>query len=186
MRRLEVRRHAATKKGERRGRGSHLSAAGVAAARHLGDAIGPFALVLASDVPRSLETALAMGFAVDECVPMGGEHFEAASREVAHHDWWEAPDPFALWEEHVALNGAVAALARDQEAMWRGALQRVPEGAAALVVSHGGLIEPGLVACFPRSNHRAWGLPFANLEGARLTFDGDDWIHLELLRISSK
>jgi hypothetical protein len=47
----------------------------------VGQSIGPFAYVVVSDIPRTLETALAMGFAVDECMPMGGDQFEAASRE---------------------------------------------------------------------------------------------------------
>lgn len=76
--------------------------AGVTAARKLGRSIGPFAFVLSSDVPRSLETALAMGFAVDDCVDMGGPHFDETSRVIPPHQWWETPDAFALWKEHVA------------------------------------------------------------------------------------
>ena len=49
-----------------------LSAEGVRLAREVGVGMGPFAFVLASLVPRTHETALAMGFAVDETVEMGG------------------------------------------------------------------------------------------------------------------
>ena len=63
MRMIEIRRHSYTKKGEGRGKGSHLSAEGVALARQVGGETGPFDLVLTSPVPRSLETAVAMGFA---------------------------------------------------------------------------------------------------------------------------
>ncbi len=66
MRTIEIRRHCYTKKGDARGKGSHLSAAGVGQARGIGEQIGPFNLVLTSTVPRTLETAIAMGFAVDE------------------------------------------------------------------------------------------------------------------------
>lgn len=41
MRTIEIRRHAYTKKGETRGKGSHLSAEGVAQARRIGAQIGP-------------------------------------------------------------------------------------------------------------------------------------------------
>jgi broad specificity phosphatase PhoE len=181
---LEVRRHAATKWGDGRGRGSHLSQDGITAARELGNSMGPFGFVLTSDVPRSLETALAMGFAVDECADMGGPHFEAANRETAHHQWWDTPDPFAFWKEHVAGDGPVTALARYQEVLWRSAVEQVPVNGAALVISHGGLIEPGLVVCFPDAEHRAWGRPFDKLEGARLQLDDNAWIGLELLRVS--
>jgi hypothetical protein len=68
MRIIQIRRHSYTKKGEARGRGSHLSAEGVALAREIGSQIGPFDLVLTSHSPRTLETAIAMGFAVDVIV----------------------------------------------------------------------------------------------------------------------
>jgi hypothetical protein len=90
----------------------------------------------------------------------------------------------ALWEDHIERGGAVAALASDQESFWRRAVQAVPEDAAALVISHGGLIEPGLLVCFPRLDHARWGRPFGNLEGARLAFDRDRWVDVELLRIA--
>ena len=46
MRTIEIRRHAHTKKGEGRGKGSHRSTEGVALARKIGGEIGPFDLVL--------------------------------------------------------------------------------------------------------------------------------------------
>jgi hypothetical protein len=144
--------------------------------------IGPFASVVTSDVPRSLETALAMGFVVDECVSMGGPSFEEASREIAHHQWWDVPEPFELWKEHIERGGPVAVLAMYQESMWRRILQEIPADASALVISHGGLIEPGLVACLPESDHRGWGRPFDHLEGARRQRDDTGWVEVEHLR----
>ncbi len=49
---LEIRRHSLTKKGPARGRGSHLSAQGVALARAVGPELGPAAYVLTSAAPR--------------------------------------------------------------------------------------------------------------------------------------
>jgi broad specificity phosphatase PhoE len=70
MRWLEVRRHSLTKKGSTRGRGSHLSAEGVVLARLVGDSLGPFAVVVTSASPRAIETAVAMGLAVDDTVKL--------------------------------------------------------------------------------------------------------------------
>jgi hypothetical protein len=78
MRYLQIRRHAFTKKGEQRGHGSHLSHAGVELGRRIGDDLGPAAFVAASLAPRTLETALAMGYAVNEIWDMGGGLLEAA------------------------------------------------------------------------------------------------------------
>jgi hypothetical protein len=55
MRWLEVRRHSLTKKGAARGRGSHLSAEGVALARLVGVSLGPFAWVVTSTSPLSFQ-----------------------------------------------------------------------------------------------------------------------------------
>ena len=63
-RHLAVFRHAPTKKGEGRGQGSHLSAEGVTLARQIGADLGPFDRVYVSTIPRTMETALAMGYAV--------------------------------------------------------------------------------------------------------------------------
>ena len=56
----------------------------------------------------------------------------------------------------------------------------------ALVISHGSLIEVGLVACFPHGDHAAWGPPFDKCEGARLTYQDGAWVALELLRVNGQ
>ncbi|MBZ0278386.1 MAG: hypothetical protein K8I60_19725, partial [Anaerolineae bacterium] len=61
MRYLEMRRHTIRIKP-----GQHLSQAGVTLARRVGETIGPFDRVITSTIPRAYETAIAMGFAVDE------------------------------------------------------------------------------------------------------------------------
>jgi broad specificity phosphatase PhoE len=68
MRRIEVRRHSITEKS--RGSGSHLSQEGVALARRVGSSLGSFASVVTSASPRAIETALAMGYAVDDNVDL--------------------------------------------------------------------------------------------------------------------
>lgn len=45
---------------------AHLSQAGVEVARCVGASMGPFDCVVTSRITRTLETAIAMGFAVDE------------------------------------------------------------------------------------------------------------------------
>src|SRR5215471_19815319 len=94
MRYLEVRRHSFTKKGDGRGRGSHLSRAGVEAARAVGAELGPVAYVAVSESPRTLETAIAMGVAVDDLLPLGAGY---STPEVAHHDQWNWTTPYARY-----------------------------------------------------------------------------------------
>jgi broad specificity phosphatase PhoE len=92
MKRLEVRRHSFTKKGEARSRGSTLSAEGIQLARDVGSTMGPFAYVVASQIPRTLETALAMGFAVDVLVEMGAGGWDEATSEIDHRSLRSADD----------------------------------------------------------------------------------------------
>ena len=61
MKILEVRRHSI-----RSPLSDHLNQSGVTLARLVGQNIGPFDRVVTSTLPRAFETAIAMGFAVDE------------------------------------------------------------------------------------------------------------------------
>ena len=172
MRWLEIRRHAYTKKGTARGTGSHLSQQGVDLARRVGPEIGAVQWVVASTAPRTAETALAMGFAVDQLAEMGGQAWERAQAELGHHAHWAWTDPFGQYLVLIGRGGAIAELARRQAELWTEAAGHVADGGKALVVSHGGLIEPGLVACLPTADRESWGGPFAHCEGITLAFDG--------------
>lgn len=185
MKHLEVRRHSLTKKGEERGSGSHLSSEGVRLARACGETMGPFAYVVASIVPRTLETAVAMGFAADICIDQGGGPlWEASLEEVPFHAQWEADEPFVLYRDAIERGGAMYELAQLQLEIWTSALDRVPDGGAALVVTHGGLSDSGLVHAMPDEDHTSWGPPISQLEGARLTYDGERFGLTELIRLA--
>ena len=184
MRSLEIRRHSHTKKGDTRTDGSSLSLEGVRASREVGATIGPFGFVVASIIPRTVETAIAMGFAVDVCVDQGGGPlWEASLEEVPFHAQWEAEQPFVMYAEAIRRGGAMRDLANLQLAIWTDAVGRVADGEAALVVTHGGLIDSGLVRALPDADHATWGPPISQLEGARLKYDGtsfalDEWRRL--------
>ena len=183
MRTLEVRRHSHTKKGDVRGTGSSLSPDGVRAARAVGATIGPFAFVVASIVPRTLETAIAMGFAPDACIDQGGGPlWEASLEEVPFHAQWEADEPFVMYAEAIARGGAMRELADLQVAIWTDAVGHVADGEAALVVTHGGLVDSGLVRALPGADHASWGPPISQLEGALLAFDGSGFSLVEWRR----
>lgn len=171
VRTLEVRRHAYTKKGEARGRGSHLSAVGVAEARAVGADMGPFHAVFVSDVPRTLETAIAMGFAVDDVLEIGWD--ETIHDELPHHVWWSWDEPFVRFADLVARGGAVAKMAHGVADTWRRVIDGTPEASASLVISHGSVIESALVVLFPDADHASWGAPLAHLDGVRITADGE-------------
>jgi len=179
MRTLEVRRHSLRKTGAS---GSQLSQAGVDLARAIGAEIGPFAWVAASTYPRARETAIAMGFAIDQdLVPLLSD--EAAVAEYEASRWWEDPQPLAAMGRLVRTEGAAYRYGSGVVGLWRDMLMPLPEGGAALVVTHSGDIELALVSCFPDADHAAWGGVFAPCEGARITFGGDPPRFLDLTPI---
>jgi hypothetical protein len=126
MRTIEIRRHSYTKKGEARGRGSHLSAEGVALAREIGSQIGPFDLVLTSQSPRTLETAVAMGFAVDEQLEALGDIPQEVIEEIGHHERWAWEYPFLTFARFVDRGGPTARMGKRQEEAWMNALESAP------------------------------------------------------------
>ena len=62
------------------------------------------------------------------------------------------------------------------------ALARAPDGGRTLVVSHGGVIELGLVACLPNADHASWGPPFSQCDGAELDHDGESFTSIRFAR----
>jgi broad specificity phosphatase PhoE len=175
-----VLRHSLTRKGRRPDdTSSHLSAAGVRRARRLGEGLPDFNYVAVGDQPRHLETALALGFAVDEQISWPSGYVEGV---VAHHDQWSWPQPFVRYAELVRGISGLAAVVETHLGHWHRLLGLLPEGGAVLVISSGGLIEPVLVAALPDAEHASWGSAFHQLEGARLGWDGDAFHTLRLLR----
>jgi broad specificity phosphatase PhoE len=183
MRTIEIRRHAYTKKGEGRGKGSHLSPEGVALARKIGGEIGPFDLVLTSPVPRALETALAMGFAVYDQLEALGDLSAAVLEEVGHHKCWAWEEPFVAFVHFVRRGGPTTRMGERQREAWVRALESVPSGGRVLIISHGRIIESGLVTCIPDGDFAAWGASFHHCEGVRMTFEDGRFQGVQLLRV---
>lgn len=163
-----------------------MSAAGVDLARRVGTGLGPFSYVLASDVPRTSETALAMGFAVDDIVDMAGRLWDSAVEEKhSHHaqcDW--AEEAFVRYGELVAARGPTAKLGRRQVELWLQVVNCIAPGGAGLVVTHGGLIEPGLVYLAMGADLSRWGTAIRHCEGARLQFDAQRSVRVDVVRLA--
>lgn len=179
MKTIELRRHSFRKQGG----GSQLSQQGVTYARQLGATMGPFAYVVTSVVPRARETAIAMGFAVDQEIVTAAAD-EGVYAEMEDSQWWAATQPFVALAALVARQGATWRYAHALLASWRDLLLPLPDGAALLLIAHSGELESAFVAAFPTADHTAWGSLFAPCEGARLRFAGEPprFTTFELLR----
>lgn len=180
MKSLVVLRHSLTRKNRRTGdSSSHLSPEGVRLARALGDRLPSFEHVAVGDQPRHLETALALGAAVDEQVAWPSGYVDGV---VAHHDQWAWPDPFRRYAQLLGDHTALAQVAEAHLSHWRRILGRVAEDGSALVVSSGGSIEPVLVAALPHADHASWGTAFHQMEGAEVGWDGSEFRSIRLIR----
>ena len=178
---LEVRRHSIRKTDG----GSQLSQAGVALARRIGADLGMFERVVTTVSPRSRETAIAMGFAVDyELVTlrMGNS---SVYDEVCAFVWDSVSSPFVGAAQLISNNGSYTLYAHSLAALLRDIMTPLKSEDTALFIGHAGELEAALVACFPDEAHELWGGMFKPMEGARLTFSGEParFTHIELIRL---
>ena len=158
----------------RRKPGQHLSQDGIDLARLVGAGSGPFSLVVTSPVPRAVETAIAMGFEVDET-----DDFLGLIPTGSGYGW---PAPFARVSDAAREGGAAATFARQMARAWQDIVERIPESTQALIVTHGGIPEMGAVAAVSDEPHEDWGDAIGYCEGVRLTFD-DRFTGCEVLRV---
>jgi len=175
MRYVELRRHS-----HRNGLDEHLSQRGVDLARRVGRGRGAFHVVLTSRAVRTYETAVAMGFAVTgeyESVPLTAEHYKMLDGLIPENATF--PDRARVLQTH-ALGRPFADGLRKQ---WEKLARSLPEGGAALVVTHGGLIDNSAVACLPTADHSHWGPSLGHCEGVRLAYDEAGGCSGELLRV---
>lgn len=166
MRRLEIRRHSFTKKGEERGRGSHLSQAGVTAARELGETLGRFDYVVASTSPRTLETAITMGFAVDDLMEMPSP---TETGEIRFHSWRDWSDPYTTLRTKSLDSQAIATYLDEQAASVLEMVGRLGDNGRLLVIGHGGWIESVVARLVELDQLPLLGGSFWHLDGIQLT-----------------
>ena len=175
MRHVEIRRHA--QRIDRSDQASHLSRGGVEMARQVGVAAGPFELVVSSPITRAIETAIAMGFTVDEELADLVEYPSAVNAEVAYDD------SFAVFGQAYRLGRAMAAYADKMAVVARSIAARVDDGGSVLAVSHGGIVEACAVGAAPDFDHSAWGPSFGYCEGVRIGYDEQGSATVEILRV---
>ena len=170
---LEVRRHA-----ERTKPGQNLSRAGIDRARVAAASGLPFARVVTSPSPRAVQTAVAMGYPVDQEEVVLQSFGSAVSALI---DWQAG---FATWQQGVAASPVLAAFATMQAAIWRQVLTDILPGQAALIVTHGGMIEAGVMAMAPAIEWSAAGGALDYVEGVRLWFSDTQCVNAVVLRFN--
>ena len=173
MKTIEIRRHSLRSKP-----GDHLNQPGVSLARLVGENLGPFDRVVTSTLPRATETAIAMGFAVDEFNELMSSYGYDVDQEAP---WPSFPAEYA---DAIRRGKAAARYANQLKAVYTKLADYLMDGRAALVINHGGILELGAIACLPDADHTAWGPYFDYCEGIRLFWENGKFVDGEVLRVS--
>jgi broad specificity phosphatase PhoE len=172
MKTIEIRRHSIRSKP-----GQDLSEQGVALARLIGLEMGKFDRVVTSPLPRAVQTAQAMGFAVDSTEPLIATYGDDVEMECP----W--PASFSDYAAAYRRGGATFSYAQRLAGFYRQLAESLPEGGAALVVNHGGVVELSAVGCLPSADFSALGDYIECCEGIRLAWQKDRFIDLQVLRV---
>ena len=151
----------------RRKPGQHLSQDGIDLARLVGAGSGPYSLVVTSPIPRAVETAIAMGFEVDETDDFLGLNPVGVRLRLAA--------VVRAISDAVRAGAGAAKGAGQMAGVWRSIVERIPESTQALVVTHGGIVEMGAVAAVPDESARGLGRRHRLLRGR--SADVRRWLH---------
>jgi hypothetical protein len=172
MKTIEIRRHSIRSKP-----GQNLSQQGVYLARLIGEELGKFDRVVTSPAPRAFQTAIAMGFAVDETVELLAGLDDGVELECP----W--PASFKEYANATQLNGASTRRARLLEVFYRKLINVLPDGGNALVINHGGVVELSTAACLPGMDMAALGDYVECCEGVRIFWENGEFTHAQILRV---
>ena len=173
MKTIEIRRHSM-----RSPSSEHLNQQGVTLARLVGQNLGPFDRVITSTLPRAFETAIAMGFAVDEQMELMSTYGSGVEAEAP----W--PQTFESYANAFKRSGAVLKYGTKLAKIYKQLEDYLPDGRAALVVNHGGIVEIGAVACLSKTGPPVTGEAVSYCEGVRLFWEDGKCVKVEVLSVS--
>ncbi len=174
MKTLIIRRHA-----QRTKPGQNLSQTGINLAKRVTLDTQHFDLVATANIPRAIQTAIAFGH---EVTMLNDALGHLPKKIFAKCGWTKA-----LPQMSVAISNhkSVANFARTQANLWKNIAHQIPNSGHALIISHGAIIELGMLASLPDANHKNWGPAIGYCEGIRLTIKGNI-ITGEILRVPSE
>ncbi|MCK4845358.1 MAG: histidine phosphatase family protein [Candidatus Heimdallarchaeota archaeon] len=175
MKYIELRRHSTRIKPSQ-----HLTQDGVNLARKTGEYLGVFVKVYSSSAPRAIETAVAMGFAIDDIL----DEVSMTPKKIENEVVWGMT--FEQYSNIINKGRKTSEYAKELATFLLELIEDVHEEGSILIVSHGGLIEIAAIGCMPDLDYSKWGEPLDICEGVRLTIDKKKFVSAEILRIEDK
>lgn len=173
MKVIEIRRHSV------RGAGPHLNQKGVELARRIGSGVNRPGRVIASTLERAFETAIAMGFAVDEQL----EILSTLGNDVNSEIFWDSP--YADFADKMRAGSALERFAKELGALVAKIAAEISDNGRVLIVTHGGIVQTIAAACLPaEEDFSKLGGPPSYCEGIELYYDGTKFSGYKILRVS--
>lgn len=118
-----------------------------------------------------------MGYPVDETVELLASMGDAVDLECP----W--PASFGEYAAASRQNGPTTRYAQRLADFYVKLVESLPEGGAALVVNHGGVVELSAIACFPSADYDTLGDYIDYCEGVRLTWEDGKFTSVRVLRV---
>jgi broad specificity phosphatase PhoE len=170
MKYLEHRRHT-----ERTRPLDHINQNGIDLAKRVAPEVKPPKYTLTSTVPRAVETALVLGYEVNRTDDLLFNYAPEIMGEIGDRS-------FKAIAKAIKSGKYTASYAEDQIGLLKEALNEVKDGENVLTISHGSMVEIGLVAMFPDLSHEEWGDQFTYLEGYRVEYENGEFKNPQILR----
>ena len=161
MKVIEIRRHSI------RGNGLHLNREGIALARRVGNDMQRAARVITSTLDRAFETAIAMGFAVDERYEILSTMGDKASLEI----FWDSP--YSEFSDKMIAGSALESLGGELKKLSGAIAADIPNDGRALIITHGGIIQTIAAACLPGEEFSKSDGPPSYCEGIEIHYDNE-------------
>lgn len=134
-----------------------------------------YALVVSSPLERAMRTAELIGGRLDAIEP-------GLLPDIGGAGVFGPMATLADWRALLRSDPRARAFADEQLATWARIAGRVRPKDRVLAISHGGIIELPIVALAEELGIAMDGPSFANLDGARITYDRSKRTKLEVLR----
>lgn len=171
MKTLTIYRHA-----QRTKPGQNLSQTGINLAKRIALGTHHYDLVATANIPRAIQTAIAFGHEVT----MLDDALSHLPKNIFAKCGW--PNSLTQMSAAVSNHKIVANFAQKQADLWKTIADQIPNSSHALIISHGAIIELGILASLPDADHTSWGSAIGYCEGMRLTIEGKN-IRGEILRV---
>ncbi len=166
MKYIEIRRHSV------RGRGAHLNGEGVTLARKVGGETKQcISHVITSPLERAFETAIAMGYAVDEQLEILSPMDETAGSEV----YWDSP--YHKFVEKMLPGTALEALGTKLKKLMDEIIKTISDDRRALIITHGGIVQVIAAACLAGRDPGRLGEAPSYCEGIELQYSENNSIY---------